>query len=225
MLQYSFQQVWVEVTAIVPALVAALALLVVGVIVGNVLKRITITIFKNLKIDTALDAAGVDALTEKTGYKLQSGLFVGSLVKWFILIVFIVAALDVLNLDQATAFLSSVVLNYLPQVIVAVVILLGGIIVANFVEKVVAAGVTATKIATAGLLSKFAKFAILAFTALAVLNQLSIAPELVQMLFAGLVFGLSLAFGLAFGLGGKEVAADTLKKLHGKQSHNSHHSN
>lgn len=176
------------------------------------------SVFGTLKIDKALDAAGVDTLTERAGYKLNSGVFVGTLVKWFIIIVFFVAALDILNLNQATAFLSTVVLGYLPQVIVAVLILFGGFILASFMEKLVVAGVKATNVASPELLGKFARYAILIFTVLAALNQLAIAPELVQLLFAGLVFGCSLAFGLAFGLGGRDAAAEYLKKMSGGAS-------
>jgi len=214
-INYSFQSVWVEFISVLPQIVVALLVLIVGWIIAGILKRIVMTIFSTLKVDKALDAAGVDTLSEKAGYKLNSGLFVGTLVKWFIVIVFFVAALDILNLEQATAFLSTIVLGYLPQVIVAVLILLGGFILASFVEKVVVAGVKATSVASAEVLGKFAHYAILIFTVLAALNQLEIAPELVQILFTGLIFGASLAFGLAFGLGGRDTAAKYLQKLSG----------
>lgn len=217
-LNYSFQSIWVEFVSIIPQIVIALVVLIVGWIIANLLKKVVMSVFGTLKIDKALDAAGVDTLTERAGYKLNSGVFVGTLVKWFIIIVFFVAALDILNLNQATAFLSTVVLGYLPQVIVAVLILFGGFILASFMEKLVVAGVKATNVASPELLGKFARYAILIFTVLAALNQLAIAPELVQLLFAGLVFGCSLAFGLAFGLGGRDAAAEYLKKMSGGAS-------
>ena len=229
LIEYSFQTIWVQFISVLPQVVVALALLVVGWIVGNILKKVLVRVFKTLNVDSALDAAGVDVLTEKAGYKLNSGAFVGSLVKWFVIIVFFVAALDILNLQQATAFLSQIVLGYLPLVIVSVLILFGGMILAGFVEKVVAAAVRASSVGSAHMLSKFAYYAILVVTVLAALNQLNIAPELVQMLFAGLVFGLSLAFGLAFGLGGRETAAHYLKHMTGAkgsdhgQQHGNHH--
>lgn len=218
-LQYSFQSVWAEFVTFLPQLVTALLVLIVGWVIARTLKTVVETIFKRLKIDSALDAAGVDALTEKAGYSLNSGAFVGTLVKWFIIIVFFVAALDILNLEQATAFLTEVVLGYLPQVIVAVIILFGGFILASFTEKMVVAGGKATSFASTALLGKFAHYSILVFAFLAALNQLAIAPELVQMLFAGLVFALSLAFGLAFGLGGRDAAARYLNKTTNPHRH------
>jgi len=217
----------VQFISVLPQVVVALLLLVVGWVIGNIFKKVMVRVFKMFNVDAALDAAGVDVLTKKAGYELDSGAFVGSLVKWFVIIIFFVAALDILNLDQATAFLSQIVLGYLPLVIVSVLILFGGVILAGIVEKVVAASVRVSSIGSAHLLSKFAYYAIIVFTVLAALNQLNIAPELVQTLFAGLVFGAALAFGLAFGLGGREAAAHYLKHLTGAKSndHQQHHRN
>ncbi len=222
-LQYSFQTVWVEFVSALPQIVVAILIVVVGWILGGVLKSVIKTVFKRLQVDKALDAAGIDGLTEKAGYQLNSGAFVGSLAKWFVIIVFFVTALDILNLDQATNFLSQIVLGYLPLVIVAVLILFGGVILASFVEKIVVAGGKATSFASAALLGKFAYYAILVFTVLAALNQLQIAPELLQIMLTGFVFALSLAFGLAFGLGGREEAAHYLRKMSGRTGGSDHH--
>jgi|SRR6056297_430819 len=227
-IQYSFQTIWVEFISVLPQIVVALLVLIIGWILAGILKSVVQKVFAKLHVDKALDAAGVDTLAQKAGYTLNSGTFVGTLVKWFVIIVFFVAALDILNLQQATAFLSSVVLGYLPQVIVAVLILFGGLILASFAKKMVVAGVKASSLGSPELLGKFSYYAIVLFTIIAALNQLAIAPEMMQMLFAGLVFGLSLAFGLAFGFGGRDAAARYLSditKNGGGQGggHSSHH--
>lgn len=221
-IEYSFQTVWVEFVSVLPQVVIALLVLIIGWIIASALKKLIKRVFRKLNVDSALDAAGVDAISERAGYKLDSGAFVGTLVKWFVIIVFFVAALDILNLQQATAFLSEIVLGYLPRVIVAVLILFGGFIVANFVRNVVVAGVRSSSLGSPEMLGKFSYYAVVVFTFIAALNQLAIAPELMQMLFAGLVFGLSLAFGLAFGLGGRETASRYLRDLTGKGD-GSHH--
>ena len=177
-----------------------------------VLKKIIKNLTSHLKLDEALGAAGVGAVVERSGYTLNTGLVLGTLVKWFVVILFFVVALDVLNLEEATAFLRDVVLGFLPNVIVATVILLGAILIANAVGKSIRIAAEAAHIKSAYLLSKFAKGAIIIFAVLAALNQLKIAPELVQMLFAGIVFALSLALGLAFGLGGRATAAEYLER-------------
>lgn len=199
-----------------PELIIAILVVVLGWIIGGSLKNVIERLFTKLKINSALDAAGVDKLTNKAGYKLQAGVFVGTLVKWFVILVFFVAALEILSLDQVTIFFREVVLGYLPKVIVSVLILLVAMVVANVASSSVAAGARAAGFGASDLLSSLTKYAIILFAILAVLNQLEIAPELVQTLFMGIVFGASLAFGLAFGLGGKEAASDYIKKVTGK---------
>lgn len=212
-LQYSFQALWVEVVAFLPQLVVALAILIAGWIIGGVLKRVVERISKTLKVNDLLAAAGADVLATRAGYKLNAGVFVGTLVKWFVIVVFFVAALDVLRLDQVTSFLSEVVLGYLPRVIVAVLILFGAVIVANVVEKSVEAAARAADFSAPAFLGNFARYAIIVFAVLAVLSQLQIAPRLVEMLFAGFVFAAALALGLSFGLGGRDAAGRYISNM------------
>jgi hypothetical protein len=204
--------------------VFALIILIIGWIIGGVLKHVIERIFSTLKINELLDAAGVDSLAERAGYKLHAGAFVGALVKWFIIIVFFVAALDVLNLDQVTVFFRDVVLGYLPQVIAAVLILFGAMIVANVIDKSVVAGARAAGFGSPELLGNFARYAVIVFAVLAALSQLEIAPRLVELLFAGFVFATALALGLAFGLGGRDAAGRYVDSIaHKKSDHGGHH--
>jgi hypothetical protein len=137
----------------------------------------------------------------------------GELVKWFIIVVFLVASLDVLRLDQVTMFLRQVVLGYLPQVIVAVLIMLVAVVIAEAMRKVVVGSAKAAGIRSAGFLGAVTKWAIWIFALLAALLQLGIAVTFLQTLFTGVVVALSLAFGLAFGLGGQQTAARYLDHL------------
>jgi len=212
-IQYSFQALWVEVVSFSPQLLVALVILIFGWIVGGILKRVIEKVFSTLKINNMLSAAGADDLAERAGYRLEAGAFVGALVKWFTIVVFFVAALDVLRLDQVTIFFRDVVLGYLPQVIVAVLILFGAMIIANVVDTAVVAGTRAAGFGAPELLGMFARYAIILFSILAIMSQLQIAPDMAQVLFGGVVFAASLAFGLAFGLGGKDAAARYIEKI------------
>lgn len=215
-IQLAFADMWGDVITFMPVLVTALLVIIIGWILGGVLKRVVQSIFTRMKVNEALDAAGVDVLTERAGYKLKAGLFVGTLVKWFVIAVFFVAALDILRLTEVTEFVREVVLGYLPNVIVAVLILLAASVVANVASAAVVSAVRAAQMGSAEMFGKIAYYAIITFAVLAVLNQLKIAPELVQMLFAGLVFASALALGLAFGLGGRDTAARYLDKMTGR---------
>jgi hypothetical protein len=142
---------------------------------------------------------------------LNSGLFVGILVKWFIIVVFLMAAFDVLGLSQVNEFLRQVV-NYLPQVIVAVLILMVAVVIANAMQRLVVASSRAAHIRSAELLGRVTKWAIWIFAVLTALITLGIAPGLIQMILTAIFAGAALAIGLAFGLGGKEVAQKWIEK-------------
>lgn len=209
----SLQSIWYGVASFVPALIVAVVIFILGWIVAALIEKFIEAIFKSLKIDSALRQAGIEEPVKRAGYELNSGRFVGSLVKWFIIVVFLVASFDVLGLVQVNEFLGNVVLFYLPKVIVAVLILMVSIIIAEAARKLVVASARAAHIASANFLGTVAKWAIWIFAILTVLFQLGIAAAFVQTIFMGIVVAVSLAVGLAFGLGGKEHASELISKL------------
>lgn len=219
-LQSSFTDLWYTVVQFLPAILAAVIIFIIGWIVGIVLYRIVDQVVKVLRIDDALKAAGLNEVAKDAGFNLNIGRFLGTLVQWFIVIVFLVASLDVLGLNRVTIFLQQVVLLYLPQIIVAVLILILAAIVAEAVKNIISSSARAAGAHSGNLAGTVAKYAIWITAVLAVLNQLGVATEFVQTLFTGLVVALSLAFGLAFGLGGKEAAARTIERIRGEIVHN-----
>jgi small-conductance mechanosensitive channel len=211
-LNASFQGLFYGLVAFIPNLLAALIIFIIGWLIGAGLARVVEQVIGALKVDNALRAAGVERVIERAGWKMNAGAFLGTLVKWFFIIVFLVAALEVLGLTQVTAFLTTVVLGYLPQVIVAVLILLVAAVVAETAQRVVRGAAAAAHMRSANFLGVMARSAIWVFAILAALDQLGISP-FIQTLFTGLVVALALAFGLAFGLGGQQVAARYLEKM------------
>lgn len=212
-IQSSFADLWLTVAQHLPSILAAVIIFVIGWVVGVVLYRVVVQVVKVLRIDDALKAAGLNDVAKEAGFNLDIGVFLGTLVKWFAIIVFLVAALDVLGLSRVTIFLQQVVLLYLPQVIVAVLILILAAVVAEVAKGLVAGSARAAGAHAANLAGTVAKWAIWLFAILAALNQLGVATEFVQTLFTGLVVALALAFGLSFGLGGKEAAARTIERV------------
>jgi hypothetical protein len=215
-LNASFQNLFYGVVAFIPNLVVAIIIFVVGWLIGFGLGRVVEQIVDALKVDQALKAAGVDRVVSRAGFSLSSGKFLGFLVKWFFIIVFLVAALGVLHLDQVNLFISDVVLGYLPQVIVAVLILLVAAVVAGAAERVVAGAARAAQVNAAGFIGQVAKWAIWIFALLAALAELEVATAFVQTLFTGIVIAIALALGLSFGLGGQASAARYLEHLRGE---------
>ncbi|MDP2665729.1 MAG: hypothetical protein Q8P23_03825 [bacterium] len=212
-LSQSFQNLFYGMVAFIPNLVVAIVIFIVGWLVGVGLGRVVMQIVNALRVDQALKSTGIERLLSRAGFELNSGKFLGFLVEWFFIIVFLVAALDVLHLTTVNLFISDVVLGYLPQVIVAVLILLVAAVVADAVERVVAGSAKAASLHSAGFLGKVARYAIWIFALLAALAQLNVATAFVQTLFTGVVIAVSLALGLAFGLGGQASAARYLDKL------------
>lgn len=205
-LDNTFGSIWMSSSSVLPNIVVALILIFVGYIVAGMLKSVVKRVINTFPVNSMMERAGVTEIVARSGYTLDVGLVFGVLVKWFVLIVFFMAALDVLRLHQASQFLYEV-LAYLPHVIVAIIILFIGLTVSGIVQNIVAGAARTANFRSADMLGKVARVAIIVFAVLAAMNQLQIATELVQMLFAGIVFATSLALGLAFGLGGKEAAA------------------
>ncbi|MDD2935172.1 MAG: hypothetical protein PHX25_01735, partial [Candidatus Pacebacteria bacterium] len=211
-LAQSFQDLWLGVVGFVPNLIIAVIIFIAGWVVGSLLGRVVSQIVKSLKVDNALRSAGTESLLNRAGFRLNSGMFLGALVKWFIIVAFLVASFDVLGLDQVNDFLQQVVLLYLPRVIVAVLILLVAALIAEAMESLVKGSAKAAEVKSANFLGNVTKWAIWVFAILMALYQLGVAAAFVQTLFTGFVVALALASGLAFGLGGKDSATKVLKK-------------
>lgn len=213
----SLQGIWYGVANLLPTLLIAIIVFAIGWILASLIEKVIESIFKSLKVDTALKGAGLDDVMKRTGHSLNSGAFVGALIKWFVIVVFLIASFDVLGLTQVNDFLKDVVLSYLPQVIIAVLVLMVAVVIGEAMEKIVAASARAAHIKSAHLLGVITRWSVWIFALLTALFQLGIAPALIQTIVMGLIAGAALAFGLAFGLGGKEHASDiiesTLKKL------------
>ncbi|MHB1163307.1 MAG: mechanosensitive ion channel family protein [Minisyncoccota bacterium] len=212
-LSQSFQNLFYGLVAFIPNLVVAVVIFIVGWLVGVGVGRAVTQIVNALRVDQALRATGLERVLSRAGFELSSGKFLGFLVKWFFIIVFLVAALDVLHLATVNLFLREVVLGYLPQVIVAVLILLVAAVIADAVKRVVAGSAKAASLHAAGFLGKIAQYAIWTFAILAALAQLNVATAFVQTLFTGVVIAVSLAIGLAFGLGGQKAAERFIDRL------------
>lgn len=206
-LQMSASTLWFETMTLLPQVALAILVLVVGWILGGVLSGVIRQVAQTLKLNEALDKAGVDNLSARAGYNFNPAKFIGDLVKWFVILAFAVVAFDILGLQEVTTFMREVVLGYLPQVFAGVLILFAGLLVASAAQTLTLGMVKSGGSSHPELLGRVAYYAVITFSVLAALNQMQIAPALIETLFMGIVFALSLAAGLAFGLGGKEAAA------------------
>lgn len=221
-LTLSFQNLWIGVINFVPNLVIALIILILGWLVGALLGRAVWQVFKSLKVDEALRRAGFESFLRRGGVELDSGAFVGALVKWFVIVVFLIPTFDVLGLVQVNLFLQEVVLAYLPRVIAAALVLVVAGVIGDVTGNVVVAAAKTAGSSTAHFAGAVAKWSIWIFAILVAISQLGIAAAFSQTLFTGIVIAVSLALGLSFGLGGQEAAARYIERLRSEMSGRGH---
>lgn len=221
-LQQSFSNLLQSTVAFLPNLLFAIIIFVLGWFIGNLLGRLVAQAVRSIKVDNALRSVGVEDIVTRAGYPLDSGAFLGALVKWFIVIVFLMASLQALGLTPVTLFLQQVIVSFLPSVIVAVLILLVGAVIAEVVQSIVVGAARAAGIRSAGFAGTVARWSIWVFAIIVALSQLGIAAQYFQTLFMGIVVALSLAFGLSFGLGGQEAAARFIERTR-EDMHRGHH--
>lgn len=211
MIIISLQQVWTTVATFLPLFIGAVIVFIVGWVVAVTLGRVVEQAVRTLRLDSILAKMDFEKVLERAGWRLNSAAFIGGLVRWFLMVVFLLASVNILGLTQVSDFLQQV-LFYLPNVIVAVFILIIAALVAELVGKFIRGSTSAAGYRGISM-SLVARWAIWIFAFAAALLQLGIAKELVQTLITGLIAALALAFGLAFGLGGKEAAASFIEKV------------
>jgi len=137
------------------------------------------------------------------------------ILRWTVIIMFLIPTLEVWGLSRATGVINQLLL-YLPNVIVAVIIGFIGSIVSNLGADLVKSSIKSLGVASANTLAIFTRSAIIFFTVLVIMNQLGVAQDLIRILFTGIVVMLAIAGGLAFGLGGKDLAKNLLEQLQKK---------
>lgn len=212
-LSASFQNLWWGVISFIPNVLVAIIVFILGWLIGSVLSRWVSQIIRSLKVDQALEGIGTGSLVSRAGFRLDTGRFLGELVKWFVVVAFLLASAEILGLQQVTEFLRGIVLGYLPNVVIAALILILAAIIGEAMQKFVTGSAKAAGMPSAALAGGIARWAVWLFGFIAALLQLQVAVVLLQTLFTGLVAMLALAGGLAFGLGGRDAAARYLDKL------------
>lgn len=203
----SLQGLWIGFIQFVPMLLLAIIIFIVGWVVASVVGKAFSQVIGALKLDKLLSSAGADHMFDRAGIKLDIGGFIGWLVKWFIILAFLVASLNLIGLNVINEFIRDVVLAYIPQVIIAALVLMVAAVVSNGARKVIVSSARAANVPSAGMLGTISYYAIWIFGFIIALSHLGIAEGYMQSLFTAIVAMLALAGGLAFGLGGRDAAA------------------
>lgn len=209
----AFGSAWFGTMMFIPKFIGSLIILIIGLIVAAVLGSIVDQVVRGLKIDSLLKRLGVEEYTSRGGIKLNSGHFLGKIVYWFTVVVFILAASDVLGLERFSEFLKEDVLSYIPKFAIAALIMVATLAVAKFAKATISASVASAHLHAPKFLGTFVWWTIFIFGFVTALMQLGINVYIFQMVLTGFVAMLTIAGGLAFGLAGKDYAAGLINRL------------
>lgn len=191
-----------------PNLIGGLLIFAIGLVIAQLLRRVAFSLFDFFKLDMLLKKTKLTTDKEVTIWKEM----LVELLSWSAVILFLIPAAEVWGLPQVTVVLNQLLL-YIPNVLIAVIIGFVGLIFSGIVSELVRHGVKTLGSGSANTLSALARYSIIFFTVLIVMNQLGIAQDLIRILFTGIVAMIAIAGGLAFGLGGKDLANEMLREF------------
>jgi len=215
----SLQDLWWGFMQFAPKLIIAIVFFVVGWVLGSLISKAFEQVFSALKVDRLLQSIKLDDFFRKAGMNLNAGYFVGQLVKWFVIIIFLLPSLNLVGLTDISSFLKEDVLGFLPRVIVAIFILIIASILAEALSKAVIAGSKAMSLTSANMLGTIVKYSVWVFAFIIALGQLGVAAAYMQILFTGIIAMIAIGGALAFGLGGKDAASRFISKVGDEISH------
>lgn len=221
-IQLASYDVFTAITNFIPLLIGALLIIFVGNILANWAKWIVVRLIRTLGLSKILKGSPVDKFLEKAEISQKADEVFGDIARWILLLIAFIAAVNVLGLTTVSVFLSNI-LTYIPNVIAAALILVLGTVIAGVVENVVKGSVSNISVSTGRLVSRISSYIVMIFAILASLAQLKIAENLIYILFIGFVATLALGFGLAFGLGAKDLVSRILDEWYTnlkKDNHN-----
>jgi len=197
--------------AFIPKLISFLVILLVGWIVASVVSKAVTFLLRKIGFDRLSERIGLSRLEQRMGLRMDAAGILGKIVYWFIFLIFLVPAVDSLGLTTVSNILNQII-AYIPNVFVAILVLFLGTLAATFVADIVRGATASTNMGNPNMDAAIARWAIMGFVAIIALEQLQIAPALLNELFGAVVAAAALAFGLAFGLGGRETAQRLLNR-------------
>lgn len=213
----ALQGAWEEILLFLPNLLAAIVIFVIGWFVAMWIGKLIAGILNKLQFDALFEKTGWKEALSNADLKVEPSAFIGAVSKWILVIVFLMIVTDIMGWVAFAGLLASIV-AWMPNLVVAIIIMVVAIIIADIVEKLVKVPTKKMGVSSVNFLGTMVKWAIYIFAALAVLLQLGVTPKIVEVLIMGFVGTLTLALGLSFGLGGKDAAARMIEEARRKMS-------
>lgn len=202
---------WGQLSLVLPKVILWLLLLFVGWLVAKLLRRMAIRALKLVRLDSVAEKSGIEDFLVQGGVRFTTVTLLANLVYWFVMITVILAVLNGLGLEVAASLFNRIVL-YIPNVVVAIIVMIFGALFARVVQGISYAYLNNIGIAGAHVMSLIAQYAILFFVGSVALEQLAIGGQVLVSAFQIAFGALCLALALAFGFGGREWASHILEK-------------
>ncbi|MFA5432218.1 MAG: hypothetical protein WC319_05010 [Candidatus Paceibacterota bacterium] len=213
----ALQGAWEEILLFLPNLLAAIVIFVLGWIISIWIGKLIAQILKKLKFDSIFEKTGWRDALSNADIRVEPSSFIGAICKWILVVVFLMIVTDIMGWVAFAGLLAKII-AWMPNLLVAIIILVVAIIIADIVEKLVKVSTKKMGVSSVNFLGSIVKWAIYIFAGLAVLLQLGVTPKIVEVLIIGFVGTLTLALGLSFGLGGREVAGRIIEEARRKIS-------
>ena len=209
----SLQSVSVGVIAFLPKLIIALILFFVGWAFAGIVSKAIQSLSKRTKFESLFEQAGITGSLAKNGVHFSIGKIVGEIVRWSIVVIFLVPTLELLGLSETTALLKAGVVEYIPKIILAALAMIIAAVVAQGMQMAVTTAARSVNIKSASTLGGFVKYVIWVFAVLIALTTLGIASTLIYIIVVGFIGMLAVGGAIAIGIGGKDIAHDVLGHL------------
>jgi hypothetical protein len=198
--------------ASIPKVIAFVVIVAIGWALAGLAVRGVEAVLRRVRFNDLAHRSGLGGFVDSTGVNTDATGFTGLVVKWFIRLITLVVAFDALGLPAVSEVLRQLLL-WLPNLVVALVVLVIGGLAANAASGLARASAARADFGNAEVLAGVARYSVWAFAIVVAVNQIGIASDLVNTLFTAVVAGLALALGLAFGLGGRDTAAEIVRYL------------
>lgn len=198
-----------QLAGFLPSLLGAIVIFLVGWIIGGLARSLVSKILSVIRLQAVIKGTAIDTFVQKAEIKGKVEDAIGGVVKWIIVFIFFIAAINILGLPTVSQVLNSI-LGYIPRVFSAALVLIAGVLLAGVVESVVKGATGAIDLSVSRFLGKLASWVVMIFSVLAAISELGIAAQFINTLIIGVVATLSLGLGLALGLGSKDIIREIL---------------
>jgi hypothetical protein len=196
--------------AAIPKVIGFLVILIIGWFIAGLLASAVAKVLRAVRFNDLAQRSGFTDFVRNMGLTTDASGVLANIVKWFVRLIVLVVAFDALGLPAVSEVLQQF-LMWIPNLVVAMIVLIIGGLAANALSRLVRGATAQAEFGNPDLIANIARLAVWAFAIVVAVNQIGIATTLVNTLFMGLVGALALALGLAFGLGGRDTAAQIVR--------------